>query len=256
MRTLTIIGGSLLLLVVGRRIARADAPGARHAARRAGGQSRAGGAADATLADPPADGAADAGHGRKLRDWSALYARPRTDGEGRRAEGHGPRVHHGLEGQQDLPGHRPQSARRGRAVHTPGRRLCSRAVRRRLAGAVHRRAGRHVAELPEQPAADPRQPHSREARAADGRRPGAQRRRRRPGQPARAGIRHRFGPLHRFHRDGSASRESRRTTGSRSPGIPKGARPWAAAPARPARSPWRGSTRSSIGACSRTPEPT
>ena len=102
-------------------------------------------------------------------------------------------------------GHRPQPARRGRAVHAPGRRLCSRAVRRRHAGAVHRRAGRHVTDLPEQPAADPRQPHSREARAADGRRHGPQRRRRRPGQPARAGIRHRLGRLHRFHRDRSAA---------------------------------------------------
>ncbi len=51
---------------------------------------------------------------------------------------------------------------------------------------------------------DPRQPHSREARAPHGRGHGAQRRRRCPGQSARAGIRHGLGRLHRFHRDRSA----------------------------------------------------
>ena len=61
------------------------------------------------------------------------------------------------------------------------------------------------AHLSRQSAADPRQPHSREARAADRRRHGAQRRRRCPGQSARAGIRHRLGRLHGFHRDGSAA---------------------------------------------------
>ena len=62
------------------------------------------------------------------------------------------------------------------------------AVRRRHAGAIHRRAGRHVRTLPRQSAADPRQSHSREARAADRRRHGAQRRRRRLRQSTRAGC--------------------------------------------------------------------
>ena len=111
MRTLTVIGA---------RVSASRSTGESAAARRRRRQAhrprrrraRASAAAPAAPADAPADGAADAGQGRKLRDWPALHARARTDGEGRRAEGHGPRVHDGLEGQQDLPRHRPQSARR------------------------------------------------------------------------------------------------------------------------------------------------
>ncbi len=209
MRTLTVAGAAICLLVLVR-----ESTGGMHAQttppQSAPPTSQADGrgtrpAGSAAAADPAADGATDAGQGRELRHRSALHARTRTDGEGRRAAGHRSRVHDGLEGQQDLsrasPGTSPGQScpyTRQVAVYVPAQYVAG-----TPAPFIVAQDGMS-ATLPQQSAADPRQPHSREARAADGRRHGAQRRRRRPGQRTRAGVRHGLGRLHRFHRDGSA----------------------------------------------------
>ncbi len=86
---------------------------------------------------------------------------------------------------------------------------------------------------------------------ADGRGDGAQRRRRRAGQSARTGVRHRVRRLHGVHRNGSAAAHHEGLRRHLHCQIPKDARRWAAALARRVRSRWRGSARISIAACCR-----
>ena len=117
------------------------------------------------LPTPPVTAPPTPDQRRQLRDRPAVHAGARAHGEGRR-----PRrgtVHEFTMDSKDskiYPGIAKNQTRR-RPLHAPGRRLCPRAVRRRHAGAVHRRAGRHVSDIPQQSAADARQPDPREARA-------------------------------------------------------------------------------------------
>ena len=140
--------------------------------------------------------------GREFHPRPHAQSRAGDGREGRRAAGRGLRIHHGIEGQQDLSRHRaraqhlcpagpggPHQADRqqpSRSLHAPGGGVCSQAIRPRHGGAVHRRGGWTGPDVV----------HG--AGQSDRRAPGAgddcdlhrQRQRRRPGQPARPGVRH------------------------------------------------------------------
>ena len=143
-------------------------------------------------------------------------------------------LHHGIGRQQDLSRHRARARhvwhgrpndpakldrhhQPPRSLHPPRGGLCPQAVRPRHRRAVHRRRRRtrprpvHGAGQSDRPA----------PRAGDDRHLHRQRQRRRPGKPARPGIRHHVGPVRGVRREGSAAsrrKASQRETHQRSRG--------------------------------------
>ncbi len=116
-----------------------------------------------------------------------------------------------------------------RPLHAPGRRLRPHAIRRRR----DRRRSSSAADGPD-PLLFTRSTISIAAgpRPGDGRHLHRQRQRRRPGQPARAGVRHDVGPLRRIRRDRSPAAGRSEMQREANQGSQRPARRWAAAPAR------------------------
>ena len=165
------------------------------------------------------------------------YPQPRAGDvrEGRRAAWPSLRIHHGIEGQQDLSRHRARAQHlcpagsRGRqqadrqqpscSLHTPGGGVCPQAVCPRHGGAIHRRGGWTGPDVVH----GARQSDRRETRAGDDCDLYRQWQRRRPGQPARTGVRHDVRPVRGVRREGGAAAggeaiQRQTDQGSRGPG--------------------------------------